>query len=539
MTKKNRINWTVWTALFLLVLLFPVVAQAAGRMQVFGKSYNVEVRSVDVGVFAGDSEFTALQTVRSTGRLENVSDVRFSYDFEEETPEPVGRFLADQRVALVEVDGFQPEIAAITDPDLVSVTVNGAPIASDVVSSFAQNVGWHNVHSGSYGVVFPVYLEKTSREETFVIQVTALLNEEDGLGISREITETAVLSVSFVNEHEYKEERELRILNMEGSHVDAYRAGERIYLDFPGDAYFNYYEWIVEDPQTPTVEITFADENGQPIPGVAWVDQVESEAGEAAAIYLAQEGKLDPETHSAVFQVKQDSRADERREVVFSIETAEAVYRTEPLTIVERQDVAGRVPQGLRFAESLVTLAAGQSYDPVVLDIADDTPIRDGGTGVLHIALDENSDRTVIDLTEDNRVYAARPGIVHLTCTYETGEVLETNVGTITRTVIEGGSMCIVVVPEAEDAEGTTDAEDAEAQNAEDAAGTAGTASSSGEHAWYVACRELNVRKAPGTDATQLRTVGRGAELAVVRVADGWAELQDGGFVKAEFLIWV
>ena len=145
----------------------------------------------------------------------------------------------------------------------------------------------------------------------------------------------------------------------------------------------------------------------------------------------------------------------------------------------------------------------------------------------------------MIDLTEDNRVYAARPGIVHLTCTYETGEVLETNVGTITRTVIEGGSMCIVVVPEAEDAEGTTDAEDAEAQNAEDAAGTAGTASSSGEHAWYVACRELNVRKAPGTDATQLRTVGRGAELAVVRVADGWAELQDGGFVKAEFLIWV
>ena len=81
MTKKNRINWTVWTALFLLVLLFPVVAQAAGRMQVSGKSYNVEVRSVDVGVFAGDSEFTALQTVRSTGRLENVSDVRFSYDF--------------------------------------------------------------------------------------------------------------------------------------------------------------------------------------------------------------------------------------------------------------------------------------------------------------------------------------------------------------------------------------------------------------------------------------------------------------------------
>ena len=534
MTKKNRINWTVWTALFLLVLLFPVVAQAAGRMQVSGKSYNVEVRSVDVGVFAGDSEFTALQTVRSTGRLENVSDVRFSYDFEEETPEPVGRFLADQRVALVEVDGFQPEIAAITDPDLISVTVNGAPIASDVVSSFAQNVGWHNVHSGSYGVVFPVYLEKASREETFVIQVTALLNEEDGLGISREITETAVLSVSFVNEHEYKEERELRILNMEGSHVDAYRAGERIYLDFPGDAYFNYYEWIVEDPQTPTVEITFADENGQPIPGVAWVDQVESEAGEAAAIYLAQEGKLDPETHSAVFQVKQDSRADERREVVFSIETAEAVYRTEPLTIVERQDVAGRVPQGLRFAESLVTLAAGQSYDPVVLDIADDTPIRDGGTGVLHIALDENSDRTVIDLTEDNRVYAARPGIVHLTCTYETGEVLETNVGTITRTVIEGGSMCIVVVPEAE---GETDAEGAE--NAENAAGAPGASDSSGEHAWYVACRELNVRKAPGTDAAQLRTVGRGAELAVVRVADGWAELQDGGFVKAEFLIWV
>ena len=44
-----------------------------------------------------------------------------------------------------------------------------------------------------------------------------------------------------------------------------------------------------------------------------------------------------------------------------------------------------------------------------------------------------------------------------------------------------------------------------------------------------------------GADTAQpvLRTHSRGERLDVVRVADGWAELAQGGFVKAEYLLWV
>lgn len=42
-----------------------------------------------------------------------------------------------------------------------------------------------------------------------------------------------------------------------------------------------------------------------------------------------------------------------------------------------------------------------------------------------------------------------------------------------------------------------------------------------------------------GHGATRPRTHSRGERLDVVRVADGWAELAQGGFVKAEYLLWV
>ena len=57
--------------------------------------------------------------------------------------------------------------------------------------------------------------------------------------------------------------------------------------------------------------------------------------------------------------------------------------------------------------------------------------------------------------------------------------------------------------------------------------------------AWYVACRTLNVRAGADTAQPVLRTHSRGERLDVVRVADGWAELAQGGFVKAEYLLWV
>ena len=86
------------------------------------------------------------------------------------------------------------------------------------------------------------------------------------------------------------------------------------------------------------------------------------------------------------------------------METAEAVYRTPEMTIVEREDIPGRDPKGLYFAQSEITLAVGQCFDPVVLAVADGLPVRDGGVGELQIALGEGSDRTVLEVTEEGRV---------------------------------------------------------------------------------------------------------------------------------------
>lgn len=502
-------------ALVCLVLLcLPVTAAAISRASVAGKAYNVEVRSVNV-VSSLDGSFQALETVQTTGRKENVNAVRFAYDYEQEEPEVAGRFLEDQRVALVRVDGFSPEIAAITDESQVVVTVDGQEIQPDEAADFADDVGWHNVHSGSYGVIFPIFLGKESRQETHVVQVTALL-EEDGL--QHEVTETAVMSLELENTHVYKEERELQILNMTGAHVDAYCVGDRIYLDLPSQAYYNYYAWILEREEPVEVEIAFADASGQPIPGIAWAAQVQSEAGQTAALYLEREGKLDQGT--AVYRVKTDSSLAERQKVVFTVETADALYRTPEMTIVERTDIAGRDPKGIYFAQSEVTLAVGQSLDPVVLGVADGLPVRDGGVGELQIALGEGSDRMVLEVTAEGRIYASRPGVAYVTATYETGDVQEDSVGNMSRVSYGTPSLKITVVPAAEPVE------------------TAAGSQPAGS-AWYVACRELNVRAGAGTDYPVIGTHGRGEALDVVRVAGGWAELADGGFVKVEYLLWV
>lgn len=508
-------TWVAFLACF-AILFLPLPAEAASRASVTGKAYNVEVRSVDV-VYSLDGTFRALETVRTTGRQENVNSVRFAYDFEQEQAEAAGRFLEDQKVALVRVDGFDPRIGAIAEAERVAVTVDGQELQADSAADFADYVGWHNVHSGSYGVVFPIFLGKESRQETHVVQVTALLTQD---GVEREITETAVLTLALENEHVYKEKRALRILNMAGTHVDAYCVGDRIYLDYPSQDYYNYQEWVLNREAPAEVEITFADAAGQAIPGIAWAAQARSEAGETAALFLEAEGKL--EDGKAVFRAKPDSRLAERQKVVFTVETAEAVYRTPEMTIVEREDIPGRDPKGLYFAQSEITLAVGQCFDPVVLAVADGLPVRDGGVGELQIALGQGSDRTVLEVTEEGRVYASRPGAAYITATYETGRVTQDSVGNMHRDSYGAPSMKITVVPA-----GAAPAEVAPAD-----AQPAG-------RAWYVACRTLNVRAGADTAQPVLRTHSRGERLDVVRVADGWAELAQGGFVKAEYLLWV
>lgn len=46
----------------------------------------------------------------------------------------------------------------------------------------------------------------------------------------------------------------------------------------------------------------------------------------------------------------------------------------------------------------------------------------------------------------------------------------------------------------------------------------------------------LNVRQAPSFGGKPVRTLKNGQKVKAAPAVDGWCELKDGGFVKAEFL---
>ena len=154
---KRRI--ALLAALVLVLTLCPALSAASTKQEISGKSYNIEVRSIDQ-VTSLNGKYTALETFKTTERKKNVRKIRFAYDETEEKADITGRFTTDAKIALVRVDGFDSRLAAITDPEQVVVTVNGQPISVDSGASYSDNVGWQNVHSGSYGVVFPVELTR-------------------------------------------------------------------------------------------------------------------------------------------------------------------------------------------------------------------------------------------------------------------------------------------------------------------------------------------------------------------------------------------
>ena len=232
---KRRI--ALLAALVLVLTLCPALSAASTKQEISGKSYNIEVRSIDQ-VTSLNGKYTALETFKTTGRKKNVRKIRFAYDETEEKADITGRFTTDAKIALVRVDGFDSRLAAITDPEQVVVTVNGQPISVDSGASYFDDVGdvgWQNVHSGSYGVVFPVELTREGGKATYEIQVTAesTLDKMPCL-----LTETAKIEVDLYNSHVYKTERSALIANIQGKNVDVSIVNDRIYLDYPSQLYY-------------------------------------------------------------------------------------------------------------------------------------------------------------------------------------------------------------------------------------------------------------------------------------------------------------
>ena len=291
-----------------LLLLRPLLSvRAETALSVTRDSYGLRVSSIDL-VTSINGKYTVVKQTRTTGRIADAAQVTYEYDFEQETPECVGRFEEDAPVALVTVDGFSEDLASIQDPDRIVITVNGQPVAAPEGAAYGEAIGWQNANlNGLYCAVFPILLTKEGGETDCTVCVQAVL---DGV----RVTETARITVVLKNIHEYKPERVLRIAALDGQNVDAYLLGDRIYFDHPSTA--------VGEPR---VCITFSDETGAPFTVVAWAGQTAcAQPGQSAALRLKEECRLEQSRTEYLL----DAAADPLRssKVVFCVETQEALY---------------------------------------------------------------------------------------------------------------------------------------------------------------------------------------------------------------------
>ena len=331
-------------AVMLLSQIVP--ARAETEWHVTREAYGLRVGSVDL-VTSANGRYTVVRQTRTTGRVAGGVQIRYEYDYEEETPECVGRFEEDAPVAFVTVDGFGEELASLHDPDRVVVTVNGERVGVPAETGLGEYIGWQNANrDGRYCVVFPILLTREGSRTEYAVRVQALLDGE-------RVAETAHITVILQNTHEYKAERALRIAALEGENVDAYLLGDRIYLDHPATA--------VGEAR---VRVTFADENGGSMDGIAWAGQTAcAQPNRSAALYLEKECRL--ERSSAEYLLDQGADPLRHRKATFCVETEEALYRSPEYTLVQRQDVPAEDPRGLYFAQSECVLPVGGVFRPV------------------------------------------------------------------------------------------------------------------------------------------------------------------------------
>ena len=458
-----------------LLLLRPLLSvRAETALSVTRDSYGLRVSSIDL-VTSINGKYTVVKQTRTTGRIADAAQVTYEYDFEQETPECVGRFEEDAPVALVTVDGFSEELASIQDPDRIVITVNGQPVAAPEGAAYGEAIGWQNANlNGLYCAVFPILLTKEGGETDCTVCVQAVL---DGV----RVTETARITVVLKNIHEYKPERVLRIAALDGQNVDAYLLGDRIYFDHPSTA--------VGEPR---VRITFSDETGAPFTVVAWAGQTAcAQPGQSAALRLKEECRLEQSRTEYLL----DAAADPLRssKVVFCVETQEALYRSPELTLVQRFDVPPVDPKGIFFAQSAYTLPVGGVLEPIVLGVATGEPVRTNAAGVLELLPGPGTDAQVLDVTDGKTVIGVQPGTAYLTARYTLGD-----------RVYDAASARITVCGPIQ--------------------------------RMTVLCRNLNVRSGAGTDHPILGRVHRGDALQVVSVAEGWAQLIDGTYVCAQYI---
>ena len=469
-------------ALAMVLCMIPA-AFADMNETVTDKSYTMNVYAVD-----GDGAVTT----SVLGNASNSNSITAKYNYEKQVEVTTGKFTEDKIMALVEVTGFNTDKEGRTgarDLTDVKVTIDGKALEVNELSDYVDSVGWFN--NGQ--VNFPIELTKAGYSDTFLIEVTGTYKQGTE---TVNYTETAKITVKCENTAEYKNSKTATISNIETTDrqiLTTYIVGSKIYVDFVDDA---------EDAKD-SIKITFKDNNGDLFDVVTWAYQTDydgkpAESTQGAAIGLDAEVKLSDS--AAVYDFYNVATAGKYNDVVFTLETASAIYETKAYDIVVREDIKEADPKGIYFAESSKTIKIGEEYSPVVLGVATGTKVD------ADLSAGNYTDKQVIDFNDDlDTVIGTREGVAYITASYQVagGDNYKT-LGTMKITVTAGN---------VEDDDDTTDGK-----------------------TYIVTASSLRVRSGAGTNFSQIGSLKNGATVKVESIANGWAKLENGGYVSAQYL---
>ena len=479
-----------------LLLTSCVTAMADSTETISGKSYIVGAYEIEDGGNE-NSDPLAYDT--------DVNSLTVEYDYETMDEVTTGRYSEDAKMIMIYVEGFDTS-KLIGD---ISITIDGKDFdADDLVGAEYQDRMGYDADAGI--LRFPVEATKSGYSDTYVIEIES----DDGDGNT--VTETARITLRLENESEYKNAETATISRISGDGVDAYIVGSRIYLDYASSS--------TDDDALLT--ITFRDENGDLFDVVTWYYNAASDGNELdeQGLFNASDEdgdvdlnglKLDSsvgyfKVYAGDYDYFDDADEDYFTNVYFTLETSSDIYETKEYDVVVRTDVYETDPKGIYFEESSITLDIGESYTPNVLGVATGRTVDaviEPGTG---------TSRNVIDIEDDDTIIGTQEGTAYVTATYEFiaegGELEE----------YTSSSMKVTVTDEVYDGESEEDTDD-------DATST-----------YMVTASTLNVRTGPSTSYSKASYQLTSGELVeVVSVANGWAQLTDGNYVSAQYLMAV
>ena len=465
-----------------MVLCMIPASFAAGTITISKNSY-------DITVFAWENKTIVGNELNSK---KDTNSITAEYNYETQDEDITGQFTEDKKMGVVGIAGWDARFNSLPEEN-IEVRIDGKKLEVNAFSEYGDidQIGWK---SGDNAVYFPVEFTKAGYSDTYVVEVTG------DMGNDEEIVETAKITVKLVNTAEYKNSKTAYITSIESTNraLDAYIVGDKIYFDFVGSA--SAYDSTSNrgDKYSEHIKLTFADNNRDAFDVVTWAYAVKVDGQtfflpvDASEVNNRYGAKLDD---SAMEYIPYDLTNEPT--VSFELETASAIYETKEYDVVYRDNVVEADPKGIYFADTSKTIKIGESYTPVVMGVATgrkvDADLKPG----------QGTDKQVIDIDEDTAIIGTQEGVAYVVATYTTND----------GKTYESSSMKITVT-----AGNVTDDDDKDGKT------------------YMVTASSLRVRSGAGTNFSQIGSLKNGATVKVESIANGWAKLENGGYVSAQYL---